>query len=519
MALGRGASRFRPSVDPWIAALALAGALTVVRFIALFATPFELYPDEAQYWLWSRELAFGYYSKPPMVAWLIALTTGVFGDAEPFVRLASPLLHGATALVLSRIAARLYDARTGFWAAVVYSLMPGVQLSAGLASTDAALLFFLALTVWAYVALQTGTARLRPAAAFGAALGLAFLSKYAALYAGGGVLLHAVLSRQARRPWTPPAVCVAAVAFGVVAAPNVWWNATHGFATVTHTAANAGWDTTSLFRPTELIEFLVSQFGVFGPVPFAALLLVFAAGAGRRLRGPDLLLACVAVLPLAFVSVQALLSRAHANWAAATYVAGSALAAGWLLRSRAGTLWLKGGLALQAVIATTFVVLAATPGAVDAVGASNSFKRARGWAETTDRVLDRAEIEARAPGGLSAIAVDDRFLFNAIAYYGRDRLERPGYPPLTAWVRMATPQTQAETTDPLTPASGRRVLLASIVPSYRGEATADFARSGLWIDASVPLDPKRDRDLALALAEGYRPLPRNPITGLPPKAP
>ena len=33
----------------------------------------ELYPDEAQYWLWSRTLDFGYFSKPPMVAWTIRL--------------------------------------------------------------------------------------------------------------------------------------------------------------------------------------------------------------------------------------------------------------------------------------------------------------------------------------------------------------------------------------------------------------------------------------------------------------
>ncbi|MFZ5728103.1 MAG: 4-amino-4-deoxy-L-arabinose transferase, partial [Pseudomonadota bacterium] len=57
------------TVDParaaWRAALAITLALTVVRLVALFVTPLELYPDEAQYWLWSRTLDFGYFSKPP----------------------------------------------------------------------------------------------------------------------------------------------------------------------------------------------------------------------------------------------------------------------------------------------------------------------------------------------------------------------------------------------------------------------------------------------------------------------
>ena len=79
----------------WRLTLMMVGVLTVARLAALFATPLELYPDEAQYWLWSRTLAFGYFSKPPMIAWLIWLTTHIGGDGEAWVRLSAPLLHGA----------------------------------------------------------------------------------------------------------------------------------------------------------------------------------------------------------------------------------------------------------------------------------------------------------------------------------------------------------------------------------------------------------------------------------------
>ena len=57
------------------AALLLTAGLTLARLIALFRTPLELYPDEAQYWLWSRTLSFGYYSKPPIIAWAIWAST------------------------------------------------------------------------------------------------------------------------------------------------------------------------------------------------------------------------------------------------------------------------------------------------------------------------------------------------------------------------------------------------------------------------------------------------------------
>ena len=63
--------------SPAAMALAAVAALTAARLIRLAVQPAGLYPDEAQYWFWAQHPALGYYSKPPLVAWLIALTTAV----------------------------------------------------------------------------------------------------------------------------------------------------------------------------------------------------------------------------------------------------------------------------------------------------------------------------------------------------------------------------------------------------------------------------------------------------------
>src|SRR5258708_6888429 len=93
-------------------------AITAVRLFWLAVQPADLYPDEAQYWFWALHPALGYYSKPPLVAWLIALTTGVFGDSEFAIRLSAPLLHAIAAGVVYAVAARRYDLRTRFLSAV-----------------------------------------------------------------------------------------------------------------------------------------------------------------------------------------------------------------------------------------------------------------------------------------------------------------------------------------------------------------------------------------------------------------
>jgi 4-amino-4-deoxy-L-arabinose transferase-like glycosyltransferase len=495
----------------WRTMLLLVAGLTVARLLVLFDSPLELYPDEAQYWLWSRTLDFGYFSKPPMVAWAIWASTALGSDAEPWVRLASPFFHAGAALAVFAVGRRLYDSATGFLAAAFYMLMPGVQLSSLIASTDAPLLMFLALSLAAYAAMFRGGPSVKLAAAFGAAVGLAFLSKYAALYALIGVALHLIASRPARAMWRPAGVATAVGAALAILAPNLIWNALNGFATVHHTAANAAWGGRQLFNLPELADFLVSQFGVFGPIPFAVLIGGSVALAlRRRLNEADLLLVCFALPPLLIVAGQAFISRANANWSGAGYVAGSILVAAWLLRWRARG-WLIGALALQGVIAVLFLAVCLRPALADPLGVSNSFKRAKGWAAITDRIVERAQLS----GPYTAVAVNDRFLFNAAAYYGRDYFGSPGAPPLVMWLRASSPQNQAETTAPLTVANGGRVLAVALEQTWRDEMVADFAATSGREIFSIRLDEKRRRRAEIFNGERFAPRPRDPDSGLP----
>ncbi|WP_312161021.1 glycosyltransferase family 39 protein [Phenylobacterium sp.] len=499
----------------WRAVLMITMALTAVRMVALFATPLELYPDEAQYWLWSRTLDWGYYSKPPVVAWLIWATTSIGGDAEPWVRFSAPLLHAITTFCVYGIGRRLYGPSTGFAAAALYLLMPAVQLSSVVAATDAPLLMFLSLALLAYVELPAGDHRRRLwlAAGFGAATGLAFLSKYAAVYGLIGLALHLALSKPARTVWTLKSAGLAALAFLVILAPNLAWNAAHGFSTVQHTAANAAWGGRQLFNFGELGEFLASQFGVFGPIPFAVLIGGAAVlAARRRLEPADVLLLCFALPAVLIVTGQAFISRANANWSGAGYAPGVILAAAWLVRWRARW-WLMGALALQAAVAAVFLACVLQPSFAETIGLSNAFKRAKGWEQMTEAMANRALREP--PKSLSAVAVNDRFLFNAAAYYGRDYFGRNGEPPLKMWVREAHPQNQAETVAPLTAADGGRVLAVSLEQVFIEEMKADFRATSDEEIVSIRLDNKRKRKAELFIAEGFDPAPRDPVTGKP----
>ena len=71
----------------------------LLRVFAIISTPLELSADEAQYWLWSKKLNWGYFSKPPMIAWLIHFSSNIFGDYDYSIRILAPVIHAINALV------------------------------------------------------------------------------------------------------------------------------------------------------------------------------------------------------------------------------------------------------------------------------------------------------------------------------------------------------------------------------------------------------------------------------------
>lgn len=397
-----------PEPQGWLApALALVLAVTALRWLLLAFNRTDLFVDESQYWLWGQHFEFGYYSKPPLVGWLIGAVTTLAGSDTPFwVRMPAAALHGLTALILAALAARLWGARVAVWTAAAWVTLPMVAVASLLISTDTVMApFFAAALLFHRRLLDDG--RMRWAVAAGAMAGLAFLAKYAAVYYLLGVAL-AALWPAGRIGWKNGAALLAA--FAVVISPNVIWNLANRLATVSHTLDNIGWVREEApleggLNPAGLAEFLGSQFGVFGPILFGALILVVA-----RPKGRAGLLAFV--LPaLTVVSVQALMDRAYANWAASAYLAATPLVVTFLL-PRPG--WLRAGVGVNAVIALILPLLTLAP-ALTLGQDQPILKRYLGRAELSHQIIALA----KAQGGLPVVA-GNRDILADLFYTGRD---------------------------------------------------------------------------------------------------
>ena len=390
-------------------ALGAIGLLTAVRVLWLCMQSAGLYPDEAQYWFWAQYPAWGYYSKPPLVPWLIALTTAAFGDSEAAVRLSAPLLHAVAAGFIYGIGARLYDRRTGFWAALAYATFPGVSLSAFIISTDAALLPCWAAALYAFVRAREEPGGGRWWAVAGIAAGLGLLAKFAMAYWLISALGFVAFVPQERRHLRP---LLAATGLAVaIYLPNLWWNWSNGFVSYLHVRDNAHL-AGSLIHPGHFLEFFGSQFGVIGPLFFAALIAIVARPANLA-APPARLLAAFSLPTLGLMLGESFLSRAEPNWAAPAYVSGIALAVAWALAG-GWRRWLQAAVALNIAAA---VALFGVTGALAAAGIAVPAKydplhRLRGWRQLGDRV---SALLAEHPG-LTLLA-DDRELLAALIYY------------------------------------------------------------------------------------------------------
>lgn len=309
----------RAPVALWVLVL----GMLFYRMAFVLAHDYSLFVDEAQYWLWSRTPDFGYYSKPPLVAWLIGASTSVFGNTEFAVKLPALLAYPLAALFVYKLGTAMRDTRTGLASAALFLTMPGQALGGWVMSPDAVLLLTWAAAMYCLWKALQAPHRLGHWLGLGVAIGIGALAKYTMLVF---ILMAAwVLLRdqrgllRTRGPWIALGLAV------LMLAPNIVWNFAHQFETFKHTAELSNKSGAGLHL-NKFAGFLGAQWGIFGLVSFPLLLWrIFAAKSNE-----ESFLKVFTVPYLAFMIGLSLVTSANANWAVTAYVGGSVLLGCWL---------------------------------------------------------------------------------------------------------------------------------------------------------------------------------------------
>jgi len=316
----------------------LLASWTLFNFLFVHFNLFDLAGDEAQYWDWSRRLALGYYSKPPLVAYVIAVLVAAGGNQEWAIRSGAVILSSLTIALIYALTLRIARReRTALLAGAIAMAMPATWAGSVLMTIDPLLCFFWAAALYAFHHAVNGNRKFWWVV--GVSLGFGLLAKYTMILLAPAFAAYLlVVDRthwRTRGPYLALALTLLCIS-GVL-----YWNWDHNWISFRHTA---GIGASEAFSPVtslrHLAEYVGSQFGVASPILFALVLWAVALCGVRFKQDRD-----AALLALVFGAVfggYALISITHApepNWPVCAYIAGApALAVVWRERVRNSTL-------------------------------------------------------------------------------------------------------------------------------------------------------------------------------------
>ncbi len=358
--------------------------LTLYRILSISQGHVSLFYDEAYYYHWSLTPDWGYYSKPPMVAWIISITTLLLGDNDFAVKFGAPVLYGLTAGIVYKIGKHLWNPKAAACSALIFCSAPLVGFNSLFITTDAPLIFFWALAAWFFL-IAINNQSWKSWILVGIAVGLGMMSKYTMALLPLGLFAYMGFTPQYRaqlltiKPWG------AAILAGLIFSLNIYWNFQHDFVTLNHTSEISQLDK-KLFNPDKLAEFILSQLLVLGPIWSYFLIRQWISHKARSAISQTGILLAIFLPLILVICTQALLSRAFINWAAPCLIAAS-LWAGFYLSSQPLKKLLI-GLIIQLSMISAFYHW---PIILDTVGVERTrkvdpFQRTQGWPELANQL-------------------------------------------------------------------------------------------------------------------------------------
>lgn len=417
-AAGEGGRHRPPRL--WIGLLLFLTGMTAVRLVYLATGVLDLSPDEAHYWEWSRRLDLSYYSKGPLVAYLIRVLTASLGPSALAIRLGAVLLSVLGALVLYRLGRETFgDPRPGLLAVIGLQLTPLFWAGSLVMTIDPPFLVLWSLALlflWRAVVAGARAAWLLA----GLVVGLGLLAKYTMLFVLPGLALYVWRAPAARAWLRRPTPYVAAALALALFLPVIVWNVEHGWVTARHVASQGRGAGLTWVEPLRLIG---SQLGSL--TPLVAGILGWAAWYGAREglargREPYRFLMAFAAPVLLFYLLVSFQGKAQANWPAAAYPSLGLLAAGALLERRRGLVprRRRAQSVLLGAAALVAVVVSGVGHVTDLVGMPPELDpttRLKGWRELGAAV---ARVRREMPDPVRTFLLADRYqITSELAFY------------------------------------------------------------------------------------------------------
>ncbi|MDI2112482.1 ArnT family glycosyltransferase [Commensalibacter nepenthis] len=300
------------------------GVLTIIRIIVAASVP--LSPDEAYYWVWSRNLGYSFYDHPPMIALWIKAGCLLWGNAEVGVRFLGSLAAFIGSFFIFFAVKDLNNHqpqsdRKALVAVLLLNATLTIGVGAIIVTPDTPLLFFVCVLLW-------GCGRLLYTHSakwwwiIGASAGLALLSKYTAILLIAALGLWCLLSKEGRTYLKTKELWGGAVLACVIFYPVILWNSQHQWVSL----LKQGGRTTD-WNPSRALQFLSEllggQIGLSTPIIFICFCIgmfsLTRAVWQKNCNSCAFLLWLMIIVPVCVFIQHAIGDRVQANWVGLLY--------------------------------------------------------------------------------------------------------------------------------------------------------------------------------------------------------
>jgi hypothetical protein len=411
--------------------------------------PLDLAPDEAHYWQWSQNLDASYYSKGPLVAYLIRGSCEIFGDwscricGTEVVAVRLPALVCGSLLLAALYILTVQCFGSEFLGTMVVAgglAAPILSLSRTLMTIDAP---YTCCWCWAlvlgYQAIFKDSRWAWPA--LGLVVGAGILAKYTMLLWIASAGLFLICDAEYRRRLRGPGFWIMVGIAAICCVPILWWNLQTGWVGLRHVGGQAGvvsHDDRGLIRWAGPALFVGGQFGLLFGVWFVIWLSAILRNAPGRQTDPiKRYLWFLSAPQFAIFGIFSLITDVQINWPVTCYISGLVLSAPWLMEqcqaaSRWRRRWFVGGLSVSSAIGIVAVVflleidparpvlakIAGPPTPQNAlpIRRFDPTCRLRGWHYLADQV-DTLCAEIRKSGEEPVIAASRWTMASELAFY------------------------------------------------------------------------------------------------------
>lgn len=239
----------------------LISVSALIRIIAAVLT--ELGNDEVYYWTYALFPSLSYFDHPPMVGYLIRLTTfNLSLNYEVFVRLGSIIIGSANLYIIYKIGEKIKNPLTGLYAAFLYTssiygfVITGIFI---LPDTPQVLFWLLSLSLLiSSITKNPDTFTRKKMLLAGITIGLAMLSKYHSVFLWFGAGLYILFYN---RLWLKSKeFYIAVITSFIIFIPVLVWNSQNDFISFTFQSGRVSIFSTSFNINTFFQEFFGQVF-------------------------------------------------------------------------------------------------------------------------------------------------------------------------------------------------------------------------------------------------------------------